>query len=126
MQKEAATMTAVFHGEPLAQADRATLRYAVRMGTHPNRPERISAWILAENRNTTDAVNSTWHAAKAQFELLLETFCDHLVRTHWRWVCLDHINRPLVMLMQLADTPVKKDEVRKMYEALRVISHHFH
>ena len=108
MRKEAAITTAVLHHEPVTQTDRTMLRQAIRMGTHPDSPELISAWILAENRNTTDAVHSTWHSAKAQFELLLETFCDHLVKEHWRWVCLDHINRPLVMLMQLADTPVKK------------------
>ncbi|CAA0090703.1 Uncharacterised protein [BD1-7 clade bacterium] len=102
------------------------MRYAIRHGIEEDNPSLILSWMSREIRGSEDSADKLWQIYHGQFQLLLDTYADSLVPDHWRSVCLDHINRPLVHMMNIANTDLKRSQVMALFEELRVISHHFH
>ena len=40
------------------------------------------------------------------YHTLLDTICDPLIETHWRYICLDNINRLLINIQKRAKITV--------------------
>lgn len=80
------------------------LGFAVRCALEPDEPRLIQRYFDAGDRLVMLGERSGWQVAEMGYNLLLISAGDTLLPWHWRCICLDHANRPLCWLRQLAGT----------------------
>lgn len=98
-----------------------TLHRKIRHAEEVNNPSLFSYLLegeLSEGENKTKQKN----ILLTQFQLLLETIKDEEIPFHWRQQCLDHINKPLLLLQRIAANDEEKFEVKKLFHQLKTTS----
>ena len=101
------------------------LREKVRYAKEENNPEVLTLWFLAEDSLVNDTVNQRRQLYQAQFYLLLEVMTDSLLPPHWRELCLNNINRPLIELNRLSHCQPSKKKLRDLWLELSITSQYF-
>lgn len=101
------------------------LEATVREGRQPGNPELLESYLRLSNLNTSLPISQQQTLNRRNFETLLETICDHCVSPEWRSLCLDHVHRPLIRLGELARNSREKQQVRRQYAELALLSHYF-
>lgn len=98
----------------VAAWERAGLQ--VRLCVDPDEPLLIERYLdlerVLQRRETGSCDDSRWDQrwdwAWRSACLLMETASDAALPMHWRWLCLDHVHRPLHTLSTLADSEVRR------------------
>ena len=88
----------------------------VRLCVDPNEPLLIERYLdlervlqLHESRTVYDSRwDRRWDWSWRSACLLMETASDAALPMHWRWLCLDHVHRPLHTLSTLADSEIRQ------------------
>lgn len=86
----------------------------VRLCVDPNEPLLIERYLDLERALHLGAPASDvpadwqWEWAWRSACLLMETASDAVLPMHWRWLCLDHVHRPLDTLASLVDSEVRR------------------
>lgn len=101
------------------------IRKTIRHGLKPEQPQLFQLWFNIEDEYVDDQQDSAWNANINQFRLLLDTFADVIIPPHWRWQCLDHIQRPLLRLSRSISSQSQQQQFRQLLTELRVTSHYF-
>lgn len=102
------------------------LRRKVRHGSEANHPELVRIWLDAEDAHLTEhSPEQRWQLQCAIFKLLLDTFADDLVPSHWRCLCLDHLYLPLGELSRRANSGTQQQQLRELRHEMRVTSQYF-
>lgn len=103
------------------------LQHQIRYATSPDSPELIGVWLrMTQDASKTLSAKNRRAQHRAEFRLLLDTYCDELLPTHWRDTCLNAINRPLVALNGLSQSADHQKEIKALLNELRVTSHFYY
>ncbi|MBJ7549921.1 MULTISPECIES: hypothetical protein [Marinomonas] len=70
-------------------------------------------------------ISESYNLYKRVYQVLLETVCDAAVPMHWRELCLNAINRPLLQLKRFVITDQDAVEYFRLEHELRALSHYF-
>lgn len=98
----------------------------VRFGSSPDHPELVKAYLDSTDQAITGLNRHQQRQAHfICYSLLLESICDSCVPVHWRRLCMDHIYRPLLALGRLAKSQQERQQVRRCYRDLTVLSRYF-
>lgn len=105
------------------------LKNKIRYALEPDNPNILYQYLSAlpvdfYRYNDKSLAHERNHYIE-QFHLLLETFSDDCLPSHWRCLCLDCINKPLFSLANLASCEQSLQQVKALHYELRVISHYF-
>ena len=101
------------------------LRQKIRAAQEPDNPDLIRQWITLGQASVQAPLELRRRICIDQFYLLLEVVADDCLPAHWRNSCLDHINRTVLTLKQLADDQHSSAMVQRLFYELRVTSHFF-
>ncbi len=75
----------------------------VRLCVHPDEPRLVNRYLAAADELHIAHGLPRWEIALETAWLLVAVAADRGLPMHWRCLCLDHVHRPLAMLVRLAD-----------------------
>jgi len=101
------------------------LRQRIRQAEQPDNPALMSLWLDSEQQQLAELDTALrWQGYRAQFRLLLETYADELLPSHWRVLALDSLYRPLAELKRMGAGD-RACEYRQLLAELHITSHYF-
>lgn len=102
------------------------LEQFVRFGTKPDDPDLLFDYLQhPEVMKSEICIDCQRALYQRQFQTLLEVFCDHCVPEHWRHLCLDSINRPLLALHRLALSNEDWAQIYQFKKELMTLNNYF-
>lgn len=105
-------------------ADHALAGAHVRCCVHPDDPQRVHRYLALCERCSEQQPSLGWAIWRQAARLLLSTAGDCELPLHWRWLCLDHLHRPLAKLNERAETSGERAELRALRWQLTTLELH--
>ena len=108
------------------QISDANIAYKVRHGTDPDNPILLDELLRLPPIFDQLDLEVKRSYLVTQFNLLLDTFADDFLPSHWRRHCLDQIYLPMQRLEQLANCKKSRAQLLSLGYELRVTTNYYH
>lgn len=104
----------------------SVIEQVIRRGLSVDSPQVLYRYIeTTEEYAERLGISGAYAVHRRAYQVLIETVCDSSVSMHWRELCLDMINRPLMQLKRFVITDHDAKEYYCLEHELRTLSHYF-